>query len=81
MKNKNWIIPALIAILLVSSFFIIGYSSHASVQKEKSTCCSQKMSTGSAGKGCDGGIKTTTPGDMILENFSRQFLTISPLGN
>ncbi|HMK27854.1 MAG TPA: hypothetical protein VK483_17605 [Chitinophagaceae bacterium] len=80
MKNKNWIIPTLIAVLVASSFFIIGFSSHASAQKERSTCCSQKMSPGPAGKGCNGKIKTTTPGDMILENFSRQFLAISPLG-
>ena len=80
MKNKKWILPALIAILVASSFFIIGFSSHASAQKEKSTCRSQKMPAGSAGKGCDTRIKTATPGDMILENFSRQFLTISPSG-
>ena len=79
MKNKKWILPALVTILVAFSFFIIGFSSHASVQKERSTCCSQKMPAG--GKGCDGRIKTATPGDIILENFSRQFLTISPLAN
>jgi len=73
MKNKNWVIPGLIAILVASSFLVIGFSSHASAQKEKSTCCSQKM------KSCDGRIKSAVPGDLIMENLSRQFLGISPL--
>ena len=79
MKNKNWVLPALIAILVASCFLIIGFSSHASAKKEKkenSTCCSQKMKI----KDCD--VKTNGPstGDMILENFSRQFLRIPSFG-
>lgn len=75
MKNKNWVISGLIAVLIASSFLIIGFSSHASAQKEKSTCCSQKM------KDCDGKMNRSTSGDMIMENLSRQFLGISALGN
>lgn len=75
MKNKNWVIPSLIAILVASCFLIIGFSSHASAQKEKSTCCSQKM------KGCDGKTNSSATGDMIMENLSRQFLQISTLAH
>ena len=80
MKNKNWVIPGLIAILVVSGFLIIGFSSHASAKNEKATCCSQKMSPGPGGKGCNDKINNPATGDMILENFSRQFLGIPALG-
>jgi hypothetical protein len=81
MKIKNWVLPGLIAILVASGFLFIGFSSHASAKKEKSTCCSQKMSAKPGGKGCDETKNSPATGDMILENFSRQFLSISPLAH
>ena len=86
MKIKNWILPGLVAILVAAYFLIVGFSPRASAQKDKSTCCSQKMSahgvlqTGPGGKGCDVKINNSEPGEMMLENLSRQFLSISPLG-
>ncbi len=79
MKKKNWILPGLVAILVAAYFLIVGFSPRISVQNEKSTCCSQKMSAESGGKGCEGKINGATPGDMMLDNISRQFLSISTL--
>jgi hypothetical protein len=80
MKKKNWILTGLVTFLLASSFLFIGFSSHASAQKNKSTCCCQKMSVSSGGKNCAARTKSSASGEMILENLSTQFLFISPLG-
>lgn len=73
MKKKNWILPGLVAILVVAYFLMVGFSPRAAAQKEKSTCCTQKM------KSCEGENNSDTPGDMMLDNISRQFLSISTL--
>jgi len=73
MKKKNWILPGVVAILVAAYFLIVGFSPRAAAQKEKSTCCSQKM------KDCEGKINGATPGDIMLDNISRQFLSISTL--
>jgi hypothetical protein len=73
MKKKNWILPGLVAILVAAYFLIVGFSPRATVQNEKSTCCSQIK------KDCEGKINSATPGDMMLDNISRQFLFISTL--
>jgi hypothetical protein len=73
MKKKNWILPGLVAILVAAYFLMVGFSPRAVVQNEKSTCCSQKM------KGCEGKINGATPGDIMLDNIFRQFLSISTL--
>jgi hypothetical protein len=77
MKKKNWILTGVVAILVTSGFLFIGFSSHASSQKDKATCCSQKMAPG---KNCSAKPNNRTSGEMILENLSTQFLFISPLG-
>jgi hypothetical protein len=78
MKNKNWILPGLIAVIVAAGFLAIGFSSHASAQKIKdnSTCCQQQKM-----KECSGNVNGTSPGGMIPENLSRQFLLITPLGH
>jgi hypothetical protein len=82
MKKKNWILSGMGAILVAASFLIIGFSSHASAQKDKSTCCCQKTSAGpGAGGGkCDDKANSPKSGETILDNLSRQFLFISPSG-
>jgi hypothetical protein len=74
MKKKNWILPGLVVILMAAYFLMVGFSPRAAAQIEKSTCCTKKM------KNCEGRNNSATPGDIILENFSRQFLIISSFG-
>jgi hypothetical protein len=74
MKKKNWILPGLVAILAAVYFLIVGFSPRVPAQKDNSTCCCQKM------KNCAAKTKGSASGEMILENLSRQFLSISPFG-
>jgi hypothetical protein len=86
MKKKNWILPGLVAILVAAYFLMVGFSPRATAATDKSTCCCQKMSvhgvprTGPGGENCAAGTKGSASGEMILENLSRQFLSISPFG-
>jgi hypothetical protein len=80
MKKKNWILTGLAAILVASFFLFIGFSSNASAQKEKSTCCNQKTSTGPGGKNCSTRSSSPASWEIFPENLSRQFLYILPLG-
>jgi hypothetical protein len=74
MKKKNWILPGLVAFLVVAGSLTVGFSSRASVQKQKnnSTCC-QKM------KECSP-EDAASPGGTILDNLSRQFMTVFAAG-
>jgi hypothetical protein len=74
MKKKNWILPGLIAILIAACFLFVGFSSYNSAQKEKSTCSSQQI------KDCTPKTNKPASGEMILDNLSRQFLSITTLG-
>ena len=74
MKKKNWILTGLVAVGIAFCFLFIGFSFHASAQKEKSTCCSQKL------KSCAAKTNSPRSGEMILDNLSRQFLSIAPWG-
>ena len=73
MKKKNWMIPGLVAFLVVAGSLAVGFSSRASVkeQKDNSTCC-QKI------KDCAG--KDLNTGDMIPGNLSSQFLGLFSFG-
>jgi hypothetical protein len=75
MKKKNWILPGLVAFLVVAGSLTVGFSSRASVQKQKnkdnSTCC-QKMQECKTGDG--------SSGETILDNLSRQFMTVFSTG-
>ena len=73
MKKKNWIIPGLVAFLVVAGSFAVGFSSRASVQKHENnpTCC-QTI------KECTG--KDLNTGEMIPGNLSSQFLGIFSFG-
>ena len=70
MKNKNLLLTTLATILLASYFVIAGFSSAPSKETDKSTCCSQKM------KNCNIKTNSEARGEMMLENLSRQFLSI-----
>jgi len=72
MKKNNWLLPGLVAFLIVAGSLAVGFSSRASEQKQKdinSTCC-QKI------KEC--GSKESGSGETILDNPSRQFMVILP---
>lgn len=75
MKKKNWILPGLVAILVAAYFLMVGFSPRPPAQKDQPTCCTQKM------KNCAAKPNSQGSGEMILENLSRQFLSISPFGN
>ncbi len=77
MKKKNWILSGLAAFLIVAGSLAIGFSSRASsVQKQKAdpaaTCC-QKTNQ------CTD--KTGGSGEILLDNVSRQFMTIFAAGH
>jgi len=74
MKKKTWILSGLVAVVAASCFLIIGFSSHASAEKDKSTCCCQKM------KNCASKTKNPVHGEIGMENLSRQFLSITSFG-
>jgi len=75
MKRKNWILPGILALLILASTLVVGFSSRASsgIEKNNATCCSEKKM-----KECSG--KPTEPGEMSLDNLSTQFLSIPVLG-
>jgi hypothetical protein len=71
MKRKNWIITCVAVIGAASLFIFAGFTPKTSIQKDRSTCC-QKM------KNCAAGTHNNASGDL-MENISRQFLSISTL--
>jgi hypothetical protein len=72
MKKNIWVFPGVIIILLAACFLFVGFSSHASAKKEKSACCKTM-------KNCATKTNNSLSGDMILENFYRQFLFVNSL--
>jgi len=69
MKKNNQVLPVLMAFLIVAGSLAVGFSSRASVQKQKSkpSCCIDA-------KKCT--IQGGSSSDMIPDNLSRQFMTI-----
>ena len=74
MKNKNWIFPGIITVFIAFGFLFIGFSPDKPAKKDNPTCRSQKINS------CTGKSIIPASGDMIMENLSRQFLSISFLG-
>ena len=72
MKNKNWFFPGIIAVFIAFGFLFIGFSSKEAVKKDKLVCCSQKINS------CDSKSVKPASGDILMENLSRQFLTLMP---
>ena len=70
MRKNNWIYIALIAIIVATGFFVLT-SSASDVKVKESPTCSKKKGTE-----CGSGIKKTGNGDLIMENMSRQFISI-----
>jgi len=75
MTKRNWILPGILALLILASTLVVGFSSRASsgTEKNDATCCTQKKM-----KECSG--KPTDAGEMSLDNLSTQFLSIPVLG-
>jgi len=71
MRKNNWIYLALIAIIVATGFFVLTSSASEVKAKESPTCCKKKATD------CETGIKKTGNGDLIMENMSRQFISIS----
>ncbi len=78
MKKNKWMLTALSAFIILAGFIAVGFSSKPTVQQPEinkdnnSTCC-QKMQKCKA--------KAGSSGEMIMDNLSRQFLTLFPLGH
>ena len=70
MRKNNWFYIALIAIILATGFFVLTSSASEVKVKESPTCCKKKATD------CGPGIKKTGNGDLIMENMSRQFISI-----
>ncbi len=81
MRKKTWISIAILSNLLVAGFFILQSASptkkaikpQPAAPKEQAICA-QLNSTA-----CTPTIKSNTPGEMIVESLSRQFLSIPVL--
>lgn len=71
MRKNNWIYLALVAIIVATSFIVLTSSASDVKAKESPTCCKKKAAE------CSPGIKKTGNGDLIMENMSRQFISIS----
>ncbi|MBI5857910.1 MAG: hypothetical protein HZB42_09740 [Sphingobacteriales bacterium] len=70
MKNKNLLLSFLPIFLLVGTIIALGSVSGPQVKKENnSTCCSQKDIECPTRKQNPGG-------DMLLDNLSRQFMSL-----
>ena len=78
MQTKNWLFTILFAALLVTSFVLLNSSApvkKAPVKVETSVCCKQKIGT------CTPSEPQNSSGEMIIENLSRQFISVAPLTN
>lgn len=75
MKNKNHLLLSLVTVLLVAGLLTLG-SASPSVKKEikNSTCCKQKKTD------CSPIKESPAHGDLLLDNISRQFMTIISSG-
>lgn len=84
MKKKNWMLPGFMIILVAAFILIAGFSSKNPVEKDKPRCCIQKMDAPgvlpneTGGENCDDNSINPKSSDFLLENLSRQFLTILP---
>ena len=79
MQTKNWLFTILFAALLVTSFVLLNSSAPVKkvpVKVESSVCCKQKMGT------CTPSTEPqNSSGEMIIENLSRQFISVAPIAN
>ncbi len=74
MKKKNWILPVLVALVIVAASLSPVFSSNTpavETKEDNSTCC-QKM------KECKG--KKEGSGGVQLDNLSHQFMNILTVG-
>lgn len=76
MKNKNHTtLPVLIIFSLFASLIGIGATSPSSeTEINNSTCCKQESN------GCPGKKESESRGDVLLDNFSRQFISVFSFG-
>jgi hypothetical protein len=73
MQKKNFLSVALFTALLVMALFLLNSSAPAE-KKKTPTCCKQSM------KECpENNINSS--GEMIIENLSRQFISITAFSN
>jgi hypothetical protein len=74
MKNKNLLLSFLPILLLTGAIIAFGsLSSPQAIKENNSTCCSQKNFECPV-------KKQKTGGDMLLDNFSRQFIAFPLFG-
>jgi hypothetical protein len=71
MQQRNWMIPGIAMTLLVLSLFVFPSATTNKKITTPPTCCKKTM------KECGGDNKTKAPGQLIMDNFSRQFISIS----
>lgn len=72
MQKKNWLFLTVVTTLLVTGLMV--FSSSAPVQRMATptpTCCKQNMSECPAKKKA-----TNASGEMIIDNLSRQFISV-----
>jgi hypothetical protein len=74
MQKRTILSVTLITALLVAAFLLFNSAAPAE-KKEKATCCKQNM------KDCPVENKANSSGEMIIENLSRQFISITVFSN
>ena len=84
MHTKNWIFSLLFAALLVTSFVLLNSSAPVKktpVKVEDAVCCKELPAGNQVGKCTPETKPQNAAGEMIIDNLSRQFISISPLAN
>lgn len=71
MRKNNWIYLALAALIVATGFFVLTSSASGVKPNESPTCCKKKATD------CGTETRKTGNGDLIMENMSRQFISIS----
>jgi hypothetical protein len=74
MRKKTFLSVMLLTTLLVAALFLLNSSAPAE-KKETPTCCKQRSM-----KECPEN-NTNSSGEMIIENLSRQFISITAFSN
>jgi hypothetical protein len=70
MRKKIWIISGITMVILATGLFAVLNSASGKSKIERSTCCKKS-------KPCKT-EKTGRPGELIMDNLSRQFISLLP---
>lgn len=73
MKKRNLLLLAVFTILAIASMIALTSSASNNKSIETPTCCKKKVN------GCDVKDSKSGSGELIMDNMSRQFISIAPM--